>query len=318
MREADGELAGLVGEALELQRVARDEWGRQRLRHLDGRAVLERRCGLRWEEYVGGGERRLAAGERVWSVAVDLGHVCGGLSDGSVGVWSRSTLEQERTLTGHRDAVLALLFVGGRLVSGSDDRSIRVWDVAAGRCEGVLEGHTGVVTSLAVSGSRLLSGSCDRDGTVRVWGMEGEASSWLCERTLDGQGSGVWCLAAWGERVACGVLDGDIGVWSLETWGSERTLKGHILCVSALVVSGGRLISSSADGTVRVWSCHDSCETWECVQTVETVVLPGRVSTLGPWLCVARRWWAGQWEAQRRRSGRCGCGTWRRCGRCTR
>ena len=128
------------------------------------------------------------------SVAEDGGHVCVGLSDGSIGVWSRSTLERERTLTGHRGTVVALLFVEGRLISCSIDRSIRVWDVGAGRCEVVLEGHTNWVTSLAVSGSRLLSGSDDR--TVRVWGMEGEASTWRCERTLDGQGSGVWCLAA--------------------------------------------------------------------------------------------------------------------------
>ena len=123
LREADGELAGLVGEALELQRVARDEWDRQRLRHLDRRAVVGRSCEVRWEEYVGGGERRLAAKEDVWSVAVDGGHVCGGLRDGRIVVWSRSTLEQERTLTGHggyHDDVWALLFVGGLLVSGSE------------------------------------------------------------------------------------------------------------------------------------------------------------------------------------------------------
>ena len=158
------------------------------------------------------------------------------------------------------------MFVGGRRISGSDDRrSIRAWDVGAGRCEGVLEGHAAWVTSLAasVSGSRLLSGSDDR--TVRVWGMEGEASSWPCERTLDGHGHSVSCSAAWGDRVACGFVDGVIRVWSLETWGLERTLRGHEKCVEAQVVSGGRLISSSFDLMVRVWSV----ETWGCVQKVE-------------------------------------------------
>ena len=226
---------------------------------------MGRRSGVRWEEYVGGGERRLAADHGVQSVAVDGGHVCGGLTFGSIMVWCRSTLEHEQTLTGHRGCVLALLFVGGRLVSGSRDHSVRVWDVGAGRCEGVLEGHTHWVTSLAVSGSRLLSGSYD--GTVRVWGMEGEASSWRCERTLVVQGSSgyVECLAAWGDRVACGFGDGGIRVWSLETWGFERILRGHKGSVFALVVSGKRLVSGSRDGTVRVWSG----ETWGCVETVE-------------------------------------------------
>ena len=195
------------------------------------------------------------------SVAVDGGHVCGGLLDGRIEVWSRSTLEQERTLTGHKDS---LLFVGGWLVSGSYDRSIRVRDVASGRCEAVLEGHTGYVRSLGSSGSRLLSGSFD--GTMKVWGVEAGESTWRCDRTLDEQGSGIWCLAAWGDRVACGCVDGGIRVRSRssETWGLERTLRGHEGSICALAVSGGRLISSSDDGTVRVWSAG----TRGCVQTV--------------------------------------------------
>ena len=60
-----------MGEALELQGVVREEWGRQRLRHLYRKAVVGRRGGVRWDEYVGGGERRLEAGQYVWCVAVD-------------------------------------------------------------------------------------------------------------------------------------------------------------------------------------------------------------------------------------------------------
>jgi WD40 repeat protein len=273
-REGCGELAGLaelVGEAVGLKSVGRDEWGRQRLRHLDGRAVVGRRGGVKWEEYVGGGERRLDAGDSVRSVAADGGYVCGGLSDGSIRVWSRSTLELERTLTGHGDGVFALLFVGGKLISGSYDGCIRVWDVDAGRCEGVLEGHTGCVISLAVCGSRLLSLSNNgsNDGAVRVWVMDGEVSRWRCERTLDVIRSDVMSLVAWGDRVAGGCRDGGIRVWSSETWALERTLRGHdrgiFRGVFSMAVTGRGLISSSMDGTVRVWST----ETWACVQTVE-------------------------------------------------
>ena len=265
-RVACGELAGLgelVGEAIGLKSVAREEWDRQPLRHLGGRAVVGRSGGVRWEGYVEGGERRLAAGGDVLSVASDGEYACGGREDGSIRVWNRSTLERERTMTGHTRGVWALLFVGGRLVSGSNDRCIRVWDAAAGRCDGVLEGHTGYVTSLALCGSRLLSGSSDE--TVRVWGMEGPVSGWWCERTLVGHGSGVWCVAAWRGWAACGCEDGGIRVWSTETWAQERTLRGHEGSVSGLVFSGRRLVSSSFDRTVRVWAT----ETWECVQTVE-------------------------------------------------
>ena len=155
---------------------------------------------VRWEEYEGGGERRLAAGRVVCSVAAHGGYVSGGLGNGSIKVWSRSTLEEERTLAGHTGAVMSLLSSGAKLISGSDDGSIRVWDVAGGRCEGVLVGHTGGVMSLAAIGGRVVSGS--RDGTVRVWEKEGGVSNWWCERTLDGQGSRVHCVVGWQGGVA--------------------------------------------------------------------------------------------------------------------
>ena len=257
-------LEGLLLDALVLKSEPREAWGRRRLRYLD-RRVLVPRGSVRWEEYVGGGERRLAAGLPVHCVAAHGAYVCGGLEDGSIRVWSRSTLEQDQTLAGHTRAVVSLLSAGGKLISGAKDDSIRVWDVAGGRCENVLEGHVGWLTSLAASGGRLLSGSWD--GTVRVWGMEGGASRWPCERTLGDavSGSSVFCVQGWEGRVAGGCEDGGIRVWRAETWGLEWTLRGHKDGVCALAVSGGRLISSSSDRTVRVWST----ETWGCVQTVE-------------------------------------------------
>ena len=95
LREADGELAGLVGEALELQSVARDEWGRQRLRQLDGRAVVGSSSGMRWDKYVGGGELRLAAGGGVWSMAVDGGMCAGAWRMG--GLWCGAGRRRSRS-----------------------------------------------------------------------------------------------------------------------------------------------------------------------------------------------------------------------------
>ena len=259
------ELNGLLLDAVALSGMPRDDWDGQKLSHLDARVLVPRRAtGLRWEDYVGGGERRLDAGQEAYSVEADGRHVCAGLHDGKIAVWNRSTLELERSLTGHTDIVWVLLCAGGRLISGSDDCGIRVWDAATGRCEGALEGHTDRVTSLAASGSRLVSGSWDE--SVMVWRMEGEAGSWQCERSREGQESSVYCLAAWDGRVASGSEDGVIRVWSAETWALERTLLGHEDFVSGLVVSGPRLISCSKDQTVRVWSTGE----WECVQAVET------------------------------------------------
>jgi hypothetical protein len=284
-REQSGELTGLaelVGEALGLERVARDDRGSLQLKHLHSSALMERK-GVRWQDYVGGGERRIDVGKEVACIAADGGYVCGGLFDGSIMVWSKSTLRLERTLTGHEGAVVALLFVGGRLVSGCDDNYIRAWDVAAGLCQGVLEGFRGRLTSLVACGSRLVCGGFDRK--VRVWVMEGAPSSWRCERLLDGPEAYVTCMVAWGDKVACGSGEGDVLVWSSETWALERTLPGHGGYVFGLAVHGRRLICCSEDGTVRVWST----ETWECVQAAEAYPAGSskyihRVAVCGPTL----------------------------------
>jgi hypothetical protein len=265
------ESAGLEGLTLEsnsLKSLPADLWAETELRYLDAKMLTPRhRRGVNWAEYAGGGERRLAAGQWAYSVAVHgRGFVCGGLHDGSIRVWSRSTLKLERTLTGHVRAVWALVSVEGWLISGSDDVGIRVWDVATGRCERTLAGHGDSVRCLAVSGNRLLSGS--RDGTTKVWRMEGAVSTWLCERTLrvDGhEGEVNNCMVAWGGKMASGSAGCTIWVWDVLSGAHERTLVGHGGAVRALAVCGKRLISSSVDRTVRVWSMA----TWACVQTVQ-------------------------------------------------
>lgn len=58
-----------------------------------------------------------------------------GSNDKKIKVWSASTGECVRTLTGHDHLVRALAFDprSGRLVSGSYDRTVKVWDLRTGK-----------------------------------------------------------------------------------------------------------------------------------------------------------------------------------------
>ena len=62
-------------------------------------------------------------------------YIVSGSNDCKIKVWSASTGECLRTLTGHDMLVRTLSYdpASGRLVSGSYDRSIKVWDVATGK-----------------------------------------------------------------------------------------------------------------------------------------------------------------------------------------
>jgi hypothetical protein len=257
-------MKSLVLESSLLKHLSSNLWVEMELNCLDAAVLVPRRgTGVNWAKCTSRGDTRLKAGQLVYSVSAHRrGFVCGGLGNGSIKVWNRATLEEERTLTGHSGTVWALISVEGWLISGSFDHTIRVWDVATWCCERTLEGHADAVRCLAVSGGRLVSGSSDR--TVKVWRIEGP-SAWRCERTLAGHGSGVSCVETWGLKMASGSEDKTIRVWDVGAGTHEQTLKGHEGRVVGLVACGQRLISSSTDKAVRVWSMA----TWACTQTVQ-------------------------------------------------
>jgi WD40 repeat protein len=220
---------------------------------LGAKALTPRRgMGVDWGRYSGGGAGRRLEGhlEDVWALAECSGRMCSGSVDGSIRVWSMTTLEEERVLDNGGDGVLSLAVWEGELISGHGSGRIRVWDTASGVRRRELEGHAFRVNALCVCGSLLASGSDDR--TIKVWRM-GAGLEWACERTLEGHVKTVFALASLGDKLISGSLDGTIRVWDLSTGRLDATLTGHKMSVYALVVEGGRLYSASGDGTIRVW-----------------------------------------------------------------
>ena len=84
-----------------------------------------------------------------------------GSNDCKIKIWSASTGECLRDLTGHEALVRALSFDprSGRLVSASYDRSIKVWDLATGRMIREFSGkevHTSHIFDVKFDVSRIV------------------------------------------------------------------------------------------------------------------------------------------------------------------
>ena len=258
-------LGELVSEAVEVKRAARERPGKVELGALASRALVARRGrGVAWGRYVGGGERRLDGHRREASALAEcMGRVCSGAWDGSIRIWSRSTLAVERVLEAEGGgSVWCLTCWEGHLISGHGDGRLRAWDVASGRCELTLEGHEGAIRAVTVCMGRLVSGS--QDGMVKVW-RAGEGMLLECERTLRGHTDSVWCLAVWEGKVVSGSQDTTGRVWDVSSGAEEATLEGHTGSVEALAFAGERLVSVCWDGTMGIWAAG----TWELLRTVQ-------------------------------------------------
>lgn len=222
------------------------------------------------------------------------GALFSGSYDHTIRAWSLARLARAASLTGHTDAVRALLLgpssspAGGRLFSASYDSTVRVWDPATGACIATLVGHTGPVRTLAAgAGGLIFSGSYD--GSVRAWdaraptggaGLGGPA----CAAVLTGHASAVRALAAaaptagdgGGSLVFSGSDDATIRAWDVRGLRCVATLAGHDDNVRVLAAgpagrpgaspsaAGGSrslLFSGSWDRTIRAWRCDTlACE----------------------------------------------------------
>jgi len=273
VREAVGGLDGegigsVVEEALRAKAAMRDG-ARADVRLLGPKATVGRvGRGVRWEDYLsmadGGGRRLRGHTGDVRAFAAWEGRICSGSEDGTVRIWNRASLEEERALRvedGAPCGVRSLAVWEGRVVVGYSDGRLRVCSLATGECEQVLQGHTGAIQALAVQGTRLVSGSWDR--TIRVWAM-GAGAAWACERTLTGHTDWITCLATWRDKIISGSADATVRIWDAATGALDATLTGHGGQVLGLAVGGDRVFSASADGTIRSWAAG----TWSLERTV--------------------------------------------------
>jgi eukaryotic-like serine/threonine-protein kinase len=190
------------------------------------------------------------------------------------------TCQEERTLLGHTDAVLAVAFSPDSrgLLTASRDGTARLWETDSGQLQHVLTGHEGAVTCAAFSpdGRRALTLAPGPDRSAIIWDAATGAklarlklsSKWDVRFQAPGPGDppslefltdyntasfspdGRLVITAFGEYP-----DMTVRVWDADS-GTERTiLKGHEGPVGSANFSpdGNWIVTASLDGTARIW-----------------------------------------------------------------
>ncbi len=137
------------------------------------------------------------------------------------------------------------------LVSGSRDKSVVLWDVANRRPRHELNGHTDTVSDVAISSNGLHVASAATSDSVRIWSVEsGKQVKQFAQKQ-------VVCLAFSpdGQRLVCGLDDGRMVLWNVESGVAEKTLSGHTDGIRDIAFSAdGRLLGTgSDDASARIW-----------------------------------------------------------------
>ncbi|KAF9957564.1 hypothetical protein BGZ65_001989, partial [Modicella reniformis] len=178
-----------------------------------------------------------------------------GLIESDITVYTTSTWEKLWTLSGHTEAIEAIVYSpkGNQIASGGPDMTVRLWNIETGHCSHILTGHTDTVQSIAYSPQGHLIASANSDETVRLW----DAETGKCYHVLTGHIN--WVLhvifSPTGHQLASSGTDELLRLWNVETGVCSHTLSGHSGWVKSAVYSprGDVIASAGEDKTVRVW-----------------------------------------------------------------
>lgn len=90
------------------------------------------------------------------------------------------------------------------------------------------------------------------DGDVKLWNIDPQTSRISEKQTLHGGDSGVLSMGVRETFLYCGLTDGEINIWDLDTYQLIRNVKAHQEDVLTMSVWGNNIFSGSASGYTKV------------------------------------------------------------------
>lgn len=180
-------------------------------------------------------------------------------ADRTIRLYDGNTGKPLRTLTGHKAAVTALVFLDSeKLVSTSGDRLVKIWNLSTGTATDCT-GHSTAVLAVAAnsSGNLILSGSADK--SVRAWNPVTGKNLWTWTTK-----SAVCAVALRkdGKQAAVGTADGGLTILALSPDAAKPigSASAHLAGTAAVVYSpdGSRVATCGGDGEARLWNIPES------------------------------------------------------------
>jgi WD40 repeat protein len=175
-----------------------------------------------------------------------------GDSNGKIRVYSEH-FKLLNSFVAHSDWINRIIPLPNRLAAtNSYDTLVKIWD-SKWNLLLTYNGHNGIVAGLEYIDSDIIaSGSCDQ--TIQIWSIRNGEKIRIINASAP-----VWSLKVLSNRnhIACGLDNGNINIYNINTGGLIVILLGHTSWVMDFVlISDRNLLASSSynsDATVRIW-----------------------------------------------------------------
>ena len=100
------------------------------------------------------------------------------------------------------------------------------------------------------------------DGDVKLWSIDSHTSKISEKHILHGGDSGVLSMGVRETFLYCGLTDGEINIWDLDTYQLIRNVKAHQHDVLTMSVWGNSIFSGSGSGSTKVICLCSSFRSW--------------------------------------------------------